>query len=330
MRVKSIIAALLLVVVSLQTAQAQHAMQVWQKGKFVLFHINNVDSVRFVTLVTDIYLSPQTLELKVGETGQLTVSAYPVDADDKAVMWSSSASSVATVDANGLVKAAGAGTAVVSATATDGSGVKAECQVTVTKAGGDDGFLTCPNDHHPHAIDLGLPSGTKWCCCNVGASTPEGYGGHYAWGETSEKSYYGGWDTYFDSQCEKYHNGGQTELLPEDDAATVNMGAPWRMPTTAQQQELSDNCSSEWTQQNGVNGRLFTGPNGGQIFLPAAGYRWKNDNLDGADSFGNYWSSSLFPGNDGLAYGLHFDLFSWSWDYDSYRYNGLSVRAVRP
>ena len=50
-------------------------------------------------------------------------------------------------------------------------------------------YLICPDDHHPHAIDLGLPSGTKWCCCNVGASTPEGYGGYYAWGETSERCF---------------------------------------------------------------------------------------------------------------------------------------------
>ena len=50
--------------------------------------------------------------------------------------------------------------------------------------------LTCPDDHHPHAIDLGLPSGTKWACCNIGATSPEGYGGYYAWGETSEKDDY--------------------------------------------------------------------------------------------------------------------------------------------
>ena len=51
-------------------------------------------------------------------------------------------------------------------------------------------LTSCPDDNHPHAIDLGLPSGTKWACCNVGASTPEGYGGYYAWGETSEKAVY--------------------------------------------------------------------------------------------------------------------------------------------
>ena len=58
-----------------------------------------------------------------------------------------------------------------------------------------DGETTCPDSNHPHMIDLGLPSGTKWACCNVGATTPEGYGGYYAWGETSEKSVYN-WNTY--------------------------------------------------------------------------------------------------------------------------------------
>ena len=42
-------------------------------------------------------------------------------------------------------------------------------------------YISCPDSHHPRAIDLGLPSGTKWACCNVGATTPERYGGYYAW-----------------------------------------------------------------------------------------------------------------------------------------------------
>lgn len=172
-----------LLLVSL-TAGGQKAMQVWHNGKHMLFPITEVDSIRFVSLVTDIYLSPEAVELKEGETKQLKATVYPIDADDKAVTWDSSMPGVASVDANGMVMAVSAGASVITASATDGSGVKAECQVTVTKSGGDTGLLTCPDNNHPHAIDLGLPSGTKWCCCNVGASTPEGYGGYYAWGET--------------------------------------------------------------------------------------------------------------------------------------------------
>ena len=199
-------------------------------------------------------------------------------------------------------------------------------------------LLTCPDENHPHAIDLGLPSGTKWCCCNVGASTPEGYGGYYAWGETSEKSvynhvtykYYNGQDTNGDGWIDKNFsdvNIGSDIAVTGYDVAHVRMGAPWRMPSTAQQQELTDNCSRQWTQQNGVNGILVTGQNGGQIFLPAAGYR-----CDGGLYFagnGYYWSSSLSPNSGSSAYGQLFVSGDWHWYYCD-RSCGLSVRAVCP
>lgn len=198
----------------------------------------------------------------------------------------------------------------------------------------------CPDDNHPHAIDLGLPSGTKWCCCNVGASTPEGYGGYYAWGETSEKDYYSlktnkyykdtgdesGWTKYCTYTYHGYNGftDGKTELDLSDDVARVRMGAPWRMPTIAQQDELRENCTRQWTQLNGVNGILVTGPNGGSVFLPAAGFRW-NDGLYDAGSYGDYWSCSLGAGG---SYDLGFDSDGWCW-YGYGRPYGLSVRAVR-
>ena len=109
--------------------------------------------------------------------------------------------------------------------------------------------LTCPNDKHPHMIDLGLPSGTKWACCNVGATKPEGYGGYYAWGETEEKSIFNdvtyiysiGDDTNGDGWYEDYHSKegtyGQWQQLGDDiagteyDVAHVKWGSPWRMPS---------------------------------------------------------------------------------------------------
>lgn len=200
-------------------------------------------------------------------------------------------------------------------------------------------YLKCPDNHHPHAIDLGLPSGTKWCCCNVGATTPEGYGGHYAWGETSEKSDYN-WETYkwcngLDDSFTKYCTGpdygkvdGKMVLDLSDDVAHVSMGNPWRMPNKEQIDELIDNCTRTWTQQNGVNGILVTGKNGGQIFLPAAGLRWSGY-LNNAGSGGYYWSSSLDPYDVSGAY--HLDIYSGYWDWDNYdRSYGLSVRAVCP
>ena len=185
----------------------------------------------------------------------------------------------------------------------------------------------CPDNHHPHAIDLGLPSGTKWCCCNVGATTPEGYGGYYAWGETSEKSYYS-WDTYayYNSNTRSCTNIGSDIAGSQYDVAHVRMGGSWRMPSHDQQMELMDYCTRTWTQQNGVNGIHVTGKNGGQIFLPAAGNRW-SDGLDFAGSCGCYWSGSLGPNYDDGAYFLSF--YSGPWDWGSYyRFIGQSVRAV--
>jgi hypothetical protein len=202
----------------------------------------------------------------------------------------------------------------------------------------------CPDNNHPHAIDLGLPSCTKWCCMNVGASSPEQYGGYYAWGETSEKSVYNhvtysylngqdiNGDGYYDNGYYDKNvsvvNIGSDIAGTSYDVAHVRMGGSWRMPSFAQQQELMNNCTLTSTQQNGVYGMLVTGKNGGQLFLPAAGYRW-NSGLDLAGSHGYYWSSSLSPDHDYAACGLYFGSGYIGWYYDG-RGCGHSVRAVCP
>ena len=187
-------------------------------------------------------------------------------------------------------------------------------------------------------IDLGLS--VKWATCNVGADTPEEYGDYFAWGETSPKTTYT-WSTY------KYCNGSydtmtkycvdseygtvdnKTTLELSDDAARVNWGGKWRMPTLAEQKELSNtsNCTWTWTTQNGVTGYKVTSKkNGNSIFLPAAGYRYYS-NLYYAGYYGYYWSSSLYTSGSNNAYYLYFDLSSV--DRNDYsRYNGRSVRAV--
>ena len=204
-----------------------------------------------------------------------------------------------------------------------------------------EGTHTCPDGNHPHMIDLGLPSGTLWACCNVGATTPEGYGGYYAWGETEEKDYYD-WSTYkwcngHWAMLTKYctdssfgFNGftdGLTELLPEDDAATANWGNGWQMPSLEQIKEILDNSTSEWVTENGVYGRRFTGSNGGSIFLPAAGDRW-HDSLYYAGRYGNYWSSTQDPSLSFYAYYLDFGSDYACW-YGSDRNHGRTVRPVR-
>ena len=188
------------------------------------------------------------------------------------------------------------------------------------------------------AVDLGLPSGTLWADRNVGADAPEAYGDYFAWGETEPKDYYY-WDSYkwcngSSSTMTKYCTSssygtvdGKTTLDLEDDAAYVNMGSEWRMPTKSELDELRNNCTWTWTTQNGVPGKKVTGPNGNSIFLPAAGYR-RYSSLDYAGSYGNYWSSSLYWSDPNFAYFLYFDWCGYGWGSYCSRYFGQSVRAV--
>ena len=189
-------------------------------------------------------------------------------------------------------------------------------------------------------VDLGLS--VKWATMNVGATTPEGYGNYYAWGETSTKETYN-WTPYFDTNdgyntFTKYNNeGGKTVLDPEDDAAHVNWGGSWRMPTLAEWQELIDNCTWTLTTQNGINGSKVTSNKEGYtdrfIFLPAAGNRYDSGLYD-VGSNGKYWSSSLYEyGSDDAWYlsfgpdGRFLDDYRY---YYSDRFLGLSVRPVLP
>ena len=194
-------------------------------------------------------------------------------------------------------------------------------------------------------VDLGLPSGTKWATCNVGANTPEEYGNYFAWGEvemTQKESY--DWSTYkygdelsltkycYDSSC---GNNGFTDALTtleaSDDAATANWGEPWRMPTYDEMAELRNNCTLTWTEQNGVNGCLFTGINGNSIFLPAGGGYWNSTNHIG--SSGSYWSSSLWTEEPQHSWYLYFYqenscLEYCDMDFSASRFWGFSVRPV--
>ena len=187
------------------------------------------------------------------------------------------------------------------------------------------------------AIDLGLPSGIKWASCNVGANSPEEYGGYYAWGQTEEKSNYD-WSTYnwcnyneysMTKYCTNSDNGtvdNKTVLDLEDDVAHVKWGGDWRMPTKAEQDELRNECTWSWTAQNGVNGYRVTGPNGNSIFIPAAGYSYGTD-VYGRGHYGGCWSSSLGSDSSYGAYSLNLRDNQYNWDYND-RYYGLSVRPV--
>ena len=189
-------------------------------------------------------------------------------------------------------------------------------------------------------VDLGLPSGTLWATCNVGANKPEEYGDYFAWGETEPKS------TYTKANYKWFSNGDDHNITKynydssygivdnnntidlSDDAAHMNMGGDWRMPTLAELDELRNSCKWTWTTKNGVNGCKVTSlTNGNSIFLPAAG-NTHNNSLEYASNYGFCWSSTLITATYPLpAYGVYFgeDVVYRSY-YD--RYFGLSVRGV--
>lgn len=202
----------------------------------------------------------------------------------------------------------------------------------------------CPNNNHPHAIDMGAAG--VWACCNVGASKPEDYGGYYAWGETATKSNYdrSTYKYFSDYSYTKYctessygFTDGKTELDVSDDVARQKWGSSWRMPSKEQLENLRDKCTHEWTKVNNVYGQMFTASNGNRIFLPAAGDRYGTSLYD-AGSSGVYWSRTLYADDPMYAYDLHFDFsdvyvgyvgyVGYNWVY--VREGGITVRPVRP
>lgn len=150
-------------------------------------------------------------------------------------------------------------------------------------------------------VDLGLPSGTLWATCNMGAESPESAGDYYAWGETSPKLSFT-WDNYLYgdgkhfSKYNIFEEGGPRDnlksLLPEDDAAAKVFGGTWRIPRQEEVDELIRRCS--WCRQavNGVQGYLGTGPNGKSVFFPDSGF-YEEDRFEPGTGF--YWIAELVP-----------------------------------
>lgn len=188
-------------------------------------------------------------------------------------------------------------------------------------------------------VDLGLS--VNWAGWNVGASSPEQYGGYYAWGETEEKSdYY--WDTYkywvdsdgdgdADNNEYEFPNIGTNISGTQYDVAHQKWGGSWRIPTKAEIDELVAECKWTWYQYKGVNGYKVTGPSGNSIFLPAAGYRYGTSFHSGGsgDGGGFYWSATL---NENNLYFSTWDLYFFNGHYRShsyYRDHGLTVRSVK-
>ncbi len=238
---------------------------------------------------------------------------------------------------------------------------KAQQMIVVTKDGDAASFnaqdLECvlfAEAGNYEFVDLGLPSGTLWATCNVGAENPEDYGDYLAWGETKAKESYSwgnykwmtqgqdGWQyvnkyTFEDGQTNAcWYSGstfvgdGKRELLKGDDAAFMNWGGKCQMPTDKQLEELTNSTytTQEYTTRNGVKGLKITGKNGKSIFLPASG--WVLDTLYGnVEEGGYYWSCAAGPSYSDRASYLFFS-YSMAGNAMSNgdRYVGRSVRPV--
>lgn len=193
-------------------------------------------------------------------------------------------------------------------------------------------------------VDLGLPTGTKWATCNVGARKPSDTGLYFQWGDTKgytiaqigkgegKKKFALDWSDYkwYDTDKKaftKYATPGATLDL-KDDVAHANMGGDWHMPTPGQIQELLNNTTSIWTTQDGVNGRLFTSKSDTSktIFIPAVGYA-VDGSVYGRGSRGYVWSSMLYAGSVPYGQSLNFHSGDAYLDSDG-RYGGFSVRGV--
>ena len=294
--------------------------------------IMDMCTVTVLRHVTGICLNKGSITIRSGESETLTATVSPSHASDKSVVWTSSDPSVAIVDANGKVTAVGAGKVTITAKTVDG-GYAAKCIASIQSG--------------PDMVDHGLS--VKWASCNLDATRPEEYGGRYQWGgledltgtnsdwsdcpfhEGSDESF--GWTKYIPSNGSSYWSGfgrpdNKKVLDSEDDVAHVKLGGKWRMPTKKEWQELLDNCTSEWTQVNGVGGMKFTSKkNGNSIFLP------------GNDGEGYYWSSSLSDYDTTPGYGrrstpdsAYYLLFlrdqGWMYIYYEARCYRLSVRPV--
>lgn len=174
-------------------------------------------------------------------------------------------------------------------------------------------------------VDLGLS--VKWASCNLGASTPAGKGGYYAWGETSTKTKYTKENYAYYKEGSDYTDIGKNISGTQYDAATVNLGKDWRMPTNDEVQELCEKCTFTYGEVDGVKGYYATGKNGNSIFLPCYGY--KSGTWDRSEDQGYFWTGSI--NNNNSYFGVSLWLYNGEPSISHYaasKYEGLQIRPV--
>ena len=279
-----------------------------------------------VVELTGLLLNYYEITIAVDESVQLTATPKPANATYPFFDWESENKSIATVDENGVVKGVGRGSTYIWVSSKSGI-FKDFCYVTVV-------YKT------PEAVDLGLS--VKWASFNLGATKPREYGDYFSWGESAPKTYYN-WSQY--SLCDgaewaltKYNSNSAygvvdnlKTLLPEDDAATVNLKGSWRMPTKKELEELlnPDNCSWEWVKGDNYFDKGYykvtskkPGYKDASILIPAAG---RSGAGRGSSIF--MWTSSVAVGPS--AYYLFGDSTEHSVS-NGMRMAGFTVRPVTP
>ena len=199
-------------------------------------------------------------------------------------------------------------------------------------------------------VDLGLPSGLKWAKCNIGAEKESDYGLYFQWGDVvgynkdqvgsgegkkhfswSDYKYCNGTYTSLTKYCTNSYYGtvdNKTVLEPSDDAATVNMGGCWRIPSKEEYNELLNNTTNQTHYVDGVPGRLFISKiNNNTLFFPLSG-RASEGGIYKTKEQGNYWSCSLKNPLDNGSCCLTFDYSGYCSTTYSDRYYGYSVRGI--
>lgn len=233
------------------------------------------------------FTSKPTL-LDIDESATLAASVSD-GSGDGTISFSSSNSSKASISGSTITGVAN-GTATITASVSAGTNYKsASTSYTVTV-------------QYLDYVDLGLPSGTKWAKCNIGASVPEEVGNYYSWGNVSGHS---AGDGYNFSTANYNSSSGSTlsTNIPANstyDAARANLGSPWRMPAESELTELLNNCNSGPYTKNGVSGRMFVSNiNGKSIFMPYSGY-WLGNKIESPTSVGCYFTSKYVDGDYAL------------------------------
>jgi hypothetical protein len=258
---------------------------------------------------TAINLNKTSATLSEEGTLQLVASFVPADVTMTGITWSSTDETIASVDENGLVTAWKPGSCNIVATSIDVPSVSKSCTITVSATS-------------RAAVDLGLPSGAKWANLNLGANYTAGAGARYAWGETSTKETYTLSNYRFGSNAlspTKYTNDTIQILENADDAAYVNWGNRWHIPSKDEWRELKNYCNYSRVTRGGVEGMLVTSRStGNSIFIPLAEY-WTNT-LDYAPAYGSYQNQ--------YATTCEFSYYTQFGEYSQYRYNGLYIRPV--